>query len=411
MGRLLRLLLAAMARGLRAIAGRLTPIEVAPRPAPEAEPVEDHTEGPLDHWLEMVRTRAPGLHVSLQERGLTRSALSPAPSASALQPRERQPHQVQPVPPVALAAPIRTLPMTRPARSSSTDSKGAAISPVSPPTEVKLDLEPHAWESTACTDDQEDWTRVPSRHLAQSSASAERTPILAPEVGRLNATNVATMENWQPPEEASPCVLGAFAPGKLVPPVQLPNDQRHLPTAPDLRPFPVIVPDDSARYTPATPAFAPSRDEDVTLRRPLRAQVKYDTPVPTPWHNEALCAAMAESLAPRFAFMRDEVTLPEVMVPSAIAARAVPPMAYPPVISPRRQDANDFLGAWPTLPAARNPVPRTSSISSPQVLPEVDRWPELPRDEFDEGNDPDLSLPAGHRERLEREQRGQAWNG
>ena len=77
MGRLLRVLLDALARGLRAVAGRL-----APSPTPAVAVVEepaavDPADGPPSHWLAMVRTRAPGLHVSMQERGVVARRVAP----------------------------------------------------------------------------------------------------------------------------------------------------------------------------------------------------------------------------------------------------------------------------------------------------------------------------------------------
>jgi len=413
-----------MARGLRVIAGRLTPVEAVPVAAPEPAAVEDTAGGPPGHWLEMVRTRAPGLHVSLQERGLARMArqlapVSAAPSPSALEPRGRQsgmPTRSASSPvPVESPASAAALPVARPLRSMSAAS---AAAPASRPVVAQPDLEPHRWDSAALDEDQQDWTRVPTRRLDPTPPTSSLVlPAAVPAVRRLSAADAAVAETCRPPAsptEISPRITDRRQESA---PRNAHGDTQRAPTRPELRPLPAVVSPETTRHTTATPAFAPLRDEDQALRRPVRARVDYPTPVPTPWRTEALQATADDLAAPRFPSLPDED--PSAAPVRGLAARSstsVPPVpsSLPPqspiaIFQARhRHDSSDLVGAWPTLPAARTPALRASSES---WLATADRWPELPGDESDEGNDPDLSLPAGHHERLDREQRGLSWNG
>lgn len=407
-----------MARGLRSIAARLTPVDAAPVTDAEPAPVEDTAGGPPGHWLEMVRTRAPGLHVSLQERGVARMPRRPlpvvtsVPAASALELRERQPDTpVRRVPSAPPVAAVPGLPLARPLRPSPERIPTPAAQHLA---EAPPDLEPHAWASAASDDDQEDWTRVPTRRTqVATSASPAPIPAAVPAVRRLSAVDAAVAESWHASAEVPPHSTDAR------------TDPRRVPTRPELRPLPAVTPPEMARHSAATPVFAPSRDEDQALRRPVRARATYPTPVPTPWRIEALQATMDEPVAQRFPSLPDEVA-PDAAAPVPTSPPASAPIARPAVPAPvpssrspqapglnarRRHDSSDLVGAWPTLPAARIPALRRSAESAWSILPDADRWPELPGDESDEGNDPDLSLPADHRERLAHEQRGLAWNG
>ncbi|HEX3134824.1 MAG TPA: hypothetical protein VHX44_14755, partial [Planctomycetota bacterium] len=188
---------------------------------------------------------------------------------------------------------------------------------------------------------------------------------------------------------------------------------------PKLRPVPAAVAVSTARHSTTTPLFAPSRDEDQSLHRPVRARGNYPTPVPTPWRIEALQKGVEKRDAPRFPALPDEVashaaTHVAAHAPVARASIAAHPVRRsPPPLMPVRQpyDSSDLVGAWPTLPAARVPALRVSAEHALAAAAAVDPWPALLSDADEDGTDPDLSLPAGHRERLDREQRGQSWNG
>lgn len=399
MGGLLRLLLGAVARGLRAIAGRLTPAGTALVAVQPPAAVEDGADGVPGHWLEMVRARAPGLHLSLQERGIARRVRPPAagptpalPAESALEPRGRNPG----TPPRPAASPP-PLPVARPARPLAAPPQAATA------TDPQPDPQPHAWESTVFDDDQEDWTRAPLRRSVPPSS-----PLVVPAVRRSSAADAAVAAIRRPANEA---------PGSGEARVDSARDEprtatRRVATRPELRPLPVVVPIEPVRHSTATPLFAPSRDEDQALHRPVRARTSYPTPVPTPWSSAALPAAVGDSSAPSFPSLPDEVpcAAPVQRTHARVSLPVAPsPSASAPVRRPR--DIDESVGAWPTLPPERIPAQRAGPEASWRTAPHGDRWPDLPQDENDEGDDADLSLPAGHRERLEREQRGLSWNG
>ncbi len=413
-----------MARGLRAIAGRLTPVEDVPVAAQETAAVEDTAGGPPGHWLEMVRRRAPGLHVSLQERGLACMArqlapISAAPSPSALEPRGRQsgaPRWSAPSP-VSAASPASAaaLPVACLLRPMSAAS---AVAPASQLVVAHPDLEPHTWDSAVLDEDQQDWTRVPTRRSDPTTPTPSHVPPAAvPAVRRLSAADAAVAETCR--QSASPADVSLRSTDRRhesAPRGAHGNTQR-APTRPELRPLPAVVAPDTTRHSTATPAFAPSRDEDQALRRPVRARVNFPTPVPTPWPPAALQATADELATPGFPSLPDEASSAHQVrgsgARSSTSARPVqsslPPPSPVPIFPARRHsDSKDLIGAWPTLPSARVPALRASSES---WLSTADRWPELPGDESEEGNDPDQSLPSGHRERLDREQRGLSWNG
>lgn len=349
----------------------------------------------------------------------------PVPSVSALEPRGRKPETPARRAPAATPAAEKTvLPVARPLRRL---PESITTPTARRPMEETPDLEPHTWESAASDDDHEDWTRAPTRP-AQSAMPAAFAPIPArvSAVRRLSTVDAVVAKAWRPSGEAPPSTTDAR------------TDPRRVPPRPELRPLPTVTTPETTRHSTATPAFAPSRDEDQALRRLVRARVNYPTPVPTPWRIEALQATVDELVAPRFPSLPDEVASDAAVSASAPASVSAPspssifspimrsavspppapsslPSSVPqqaPILSARRRhDSSDLVGAWPTLPAARIPALRTSSEPVWSALPDADRWPELPGDESDEENDPDLSLPADHRGRLEREQRGLSWNG
>lgn len=392
---------------------------------PEPVAVEDAAGGAPGHWLEMVRARAPGLHVSLQERGIARMARPPAaiaalPATSAREPRGRQPRM--PVRPATTPPSVAEPPVARPV------SAAAAVPSLQRPAESLRDLEPHSWESAALDDDQHDWTRVPTRRAVSvphaSTPTMPAVPSTVPAVRRLSAADAVVDETWNPsadaPSRAAPRVMSAHADsnGDQERSETARSETRRTPTRPELRPLPTAVTVEPARHSTATPVFAPLRDEDHALHRSVRARVRYPTPWPTPWRTEAFQTAAEELAAPRFPALPDEVSLSAPVRKSAAHASSsaspmrssLPPQA--PVFFARRDHvSSDLIGAWPTLRTAGVPGLRSAPEASWNTVPDVDRWPELLGDESDEENDPDLSLPSGHRERLDREQRGLSWNG
>jgi len=313
--------------------------------------------------------------------------IPPTPSPSALEPLTR-PRGAPAHPAPASAA---ALPVARPLRSA---PAAASMKPTRSSADPQTDLEPHVWESAACVDDQEDWTRVPSRRSVPASSSASSAPVAMPPVRRLSAADAAAIDAWRPAGVAAQNEVEACD-------VIARDEVRQTAPRPELRPLPSTVAVDTSRHSTATPVFAPSRDEDQAMHRPVHVRVNYPTPIPTPWRIEALQVAADELTAPRFPSLADVVAhgapVRSAVVPSSTTALPFSPMR-------RNHDSSDLAGAWPALPAARVPSLRSA-------LPDADRWPDLPGDETEEGNDPDLSLPAGHRERLEREQRGLSWNG
>lgn len=402
MGRLLRLLFGAVARGLCAIAGRLAPAEAAPLAVQEAPAVEDGAGGPPRHWLEMVRTRAPALHVSLQERGIARVARLAAPmlTSPSVPPASALELRSSPVDPsTGSAAPA----VARPVRPTPRPVFAGSPRPVDP----QLDMEPHRWEDGSSDEDHEEWTRVATRRTVPMASATPAT--IRPAVRRLSAADAAVIGIWRPPALSGTTAAPASTNGS-----NDTRDTRRVATRPDLRPLSATAPVE-ARHSTATPQFAPARDEDQALHRPLRARADHPTPLPTPWRNEALQDMADGPAVRRFPALSDEmpdevrdgsasaVTLPGSGTRSSTLVSTAP-SSQSPVFSAfarSRPESSDVVNAWPTL----------SSAPSLGALPTADRWPDLLSDETGEGDDPDLSLPCGHRERLDHEQRGLAWNG
>lgn len=320
------------------------------------------------------------------------------PSASALELRRS---------PVAPSARTAAPAVARPVRP--TPSSVSAGSPRS--VDPQPDMEPHSWEAASFDEDREEWTRVTTKRPVPM---APVPATIHPAAGGLSTADAALADLWRPPTPSVTPAALASADGS--------NDTRRVPTRSDRRPLSTTAPVE-ARHSWATPQFAPARDEDQDQRRPLRARVDHPTPLPTPWRSEALQDPAEGFAAQRFPALPDEPPdgiAPEVAQPGSRTRSSLPVSAsssqrpQSPIFSASergRPDSSDLVNAWPTLPAARVRPLRTSSVSSLGALPTADRWPDLLADEAGEGDDPDLSLPSGHRERLEREQRGLAWNG
>lgn len=340
--------------------------------------------------------RAPGLHVSLQERGIARVArpaapmlMSPSvPPASALELRS------SPVDPsTGSAAPA----VARPVRPTPRPVFAGSPRPVDP----QPDMEPQSWEDGSSDEDHEEWTRVATRRTVPMASATPAT--IRPAARRLSAADAAVIGIWRPPALSGTTAAQASADGS-----NDTRDTRRIATRPDLRPLSATAPVE-ARHSTATPQFAPARDEDQALHRPLRVRADHPTPLPTPWRNEALQDPADGLAARRFPALPDE--MPDTRSSTLVSAA---PSSQSPIFSASarsRPESSDVVNAWPTLPAARVPALRTLSAPSLGALPTADRWPDLLSDETGEGDDPDLSLPCGHRERLDREQRGLAWNG
>lgn len=406
MGRLLRLLLGTMARGLRAIAGRLAPVEtldVAP-----ALPVGEPSGGPPGHWLEMVRTRAPGLHLSLQERGVVATLRPPArlpvppPTATVMGAAARQASSaeraVAPPAGAAAASPSTRLPPARPVAAGGAPVPRAVV----PPSDVQLP----AWESAAVEIDQEDWTRVPGRHAAPALSSPQMT---VPALSRDDADDAVAAVIV---EIAAAALPRAESNAEGVPTPTL-GDEPPRASSPPLSSVAV----EPVWQRPAGPGSAPARAEERGFRRPLPGPSSHPAPLPAPWRSEAQPTEMAAGLTPRFPPLPDEepVEVPRRGGPAPFSSAASPIAPSWTAAMCRHHDASGAVGALSSMPATQIPSWQAASQAAPGPLPtpmsEADRWPALPGDETAEGDDPDLSLPCGHRERLEREQRGLAWNG
>jgi hypothetical protein len=77
----------------------------------------------------------------------------------------------------------------------------------------------------------------------------------------------------------------------------------------------------------------------------------------------------------------------------------------------RARTAAPAAGAWPELPAAAQPG--AAPAGEPAARGDLDPWPALPAERWDESADADDGDPEhrrDHRRRLEREQRGLPWN-
>jgi hypothetical protein len=189
-------------------------------------------------------------------------------------------------------------------------------------------------------------------------------------------------------------------------------DLRRAAARPDLRPVPAVPARETDRHSNATPVFAPSRDEDASVRRAAPPRRSYPTPSPTPWRVEALQSPPDElGRSSHFPALPDEAPHASGAVPARSVSPARPPLPSPrPPSGPQRTSPRyepELSGSWPTLPRERIPALRPSSVDEPSPS----RWPELMEDISEERDDEGLALPDGHRERLAREQRGLLWNG
>ncbi len=403
MNRLLRSLLALVARGLRSVAGRMAPTAPvttgAPPTAAPAARSDQPPGGPPGHWLEMVRSRAPGLHVSLQERGVAGAprpertvANLPVPPPSALEPRKAASASVAP----------RAMPTGSPTKARWIARPVTSPTPGPEEEGAPVDLEPHGWNASATLTDQEEWTRAPTRRSVGQPRRDDTTPSVASPLNPADATALAAWRSLRPSPEQGPAIqLAAAQPNELVARCN------------GVRAMPMTTPPDTVRHTLATPHFAPSRDEDGAPPPLRQLRRSYPTPVPTPWRVEALQAppevdtssvdGTSRLADARFPTLPDDVPTTPRARHDAISPRTSALVAQ--VAAPRaRHDSSDLAGAWPLLPGTRIPALRT-------FLPEADRWPALDEEASLDDDLGELASPAGHRERLAREQRGTPWNG
>ena len=258
----------------------------------------------------------------------------------------------------------------------------------------------------------------PRSALAETPLPPAKKPEPEPVARRLSAADAAVADNWRPATGAPPRTDPARSGSASSDVRRAAGDERRIPTPPEPHSMPPLRPVDPTAYRAviADPAATRTRGDDAPA---LRARPDDSTPEHTPWSRGAPYVAADESTVSRFPSLPDEVssgtTLPWQEVRTSTSAPTVPSSSRSPFIPARPlhdpRDPVGPVGAWPTLPGARTSSIGVASAGPTHAAPDADRWPELPGDESDEGNDPDLSLPADHRGRLEREQRGLSWNG
>lgn len=283
------------------------------------------------------------------------------------------------------------------------------------------DLEPHGWQpnATATLTDAEEWTRAPTRRAD--------APIHPPRTTHPTRTDDAVLPLARPLTPADAVVAAAWRAARVGASEPLTEPAARIPVEPAVRPptsgglraMPLAVVPATARHSLATPRFAPARDEDAAIPPLRQARRSYPTPAPTPWRVEALQAPPDVDLtalstataapvdghpAARFPALPDEA--PARPAPRRVGVSTPPPApARAPLAPPRpRHDSSDLAGAWPLLPGTRIPALR-------HAPGETERWPTLDDEPMRDDDGDELLSPAGHRERLAREQRGTPWNG
>lgn len=384
MGRLLRLLLGALAHGLRAIAGRLQPATAAaPAAVADDAAADGDADGPPQHWLAMVRLRAPGLHHNLQERGITRRPAAPrsSPAAPSAMAPTAAPTRGDPPPPAVTTRRMPVVPSASDADRPASRTVRATDEPSLPPG--KADAE-----------DDEEWTRAPTRRM--KPITTQPAPIAAPPPATAPGTSDAdraAARLWRANTGEIPAAPHADARSAISAAAAERIDPRREPTRPILRPLPRSAPasESAPRRPAAAPSLAPARDEDHLVVAPAPPLVRW--PSTAARHHEGLDDDLdVEEVGSPFPALPDET-------PHRPLLRRTDGWPAPATAAHRRREAG--LAGWPEAPDARS----TQTWSGDDA-----RWPELPADDA-RGGDGGLPAPAGHRERLAQEQRGCAWNG